>query len=828
MDAKLSSLLGNLLPVIKKGLVELRISYKRLGSRVMAQDMLTVTRSVGFVVFPAFLIGLVFLLLPQGRDTLLLVVENMRDAPEEGFDNYFPLLFLLIGLFFWSISSELSVRYSIYISDNSGKNLSDERVYFRKTAQKLLAGIFLLWPYFIVICGFIYNMVDVYIHKNTATNNIFIHFIICIVLVYALMVIVSNLYFEKYDKPQAMKAMRTSFGARSLPAREYFWLQKLYGIYNNYVFSLPKRNNFKGTYKAAYKQFTDFFTPPAPATFREGFPQDPDVLVPLRLVPKEFELIDNKQIIAPEGDHYKWIYAIPLSFYKQLHYRIKRLALISFAVLLIISLIPVTWNLFGCIGAPALICVALGCYSGMYTGLLFLDKGLLRNSRISVRLLLILLFIGSSFYNQDHPVRMDKTEKNEKRIELNDEFQRWFALYKKEIDTHDKDTLKNYPVVFVCAEGGALRTGAYTGLYLTKLEEALDKQNIDFRKSVFAMSGVSGGSVGLGFYNAIAYRDPAAISAGTGKAIDFFSFDSLSPLMAKMLFSEFINLFIPIHIKQFDRAIALEETWEMAYNGIKTRENVFDADFIPKQKTQSGNPMFVINTMEVESGLQCWLSTMQPNGLLLRSKRDLLHKNLKKVKYSTAINFSTRFPLFSPAAAIEVKLKPESEKHKMRYHYLDGGYVENTGTGSMLEILQYLREKNTKDFKKIVPIVISLQFSDNKADTIKNIHKFNDLSEILIGVYNTRAGRSLTAQEELKKHLQTEEYTKTKEEQQFPPGIFIEQPLNNEDVPMNWVLSKSSMNKIKEDIRKKFIDTLKGGVLQQMRVKDLKYLKKKE
>jgi Patatin-like phospholipase len=798
------SLSDSLLPVFKKGFVELGVSYKRLSLRMMLQDFMSVAWSVGFVALPAFVIGLIFLLLPQGRDTLVVVIENMTDY------NFYSLIFLLAGVFFWGIASELSVRYSIYISDNSGKNLSDARVMFRKTSQKLLAAAFLLWPYFMVMAGFAWNWM---ILGSDSTIPQHISFAACIVLIYLLMVLVSNLYFQKHANATAgVRLKKTLFGARSLPDREYRWLQKLYGIYNDHVYSLPKVSSYKGKYKEAYSEFTDYFTGKSNTAFREGLPQNPEVMAKLRLLPKDFEPIDKDKIIPADGELYKWTYCIPTNFYAMLHYKIKRLALVSIGLLVLIALIPVKWNIFGYIGAPALIVTAFACYSGLYCGLLFLDKGFLRTWKISIRFLVLVLFICSSIFNNDHPVRMDESLPNAKRDNSCTAFHNWFAEYKQKVHTSNPGVaIDKYPVIFVCAEGGAFRTGAYTSLYLTKLEDTLSKTNkADFRNSVFAMSGVSGGAVGLGFYNAVAYRDPTIDKAkNVEKAKGFFGFDALSPIVAKMFYGDFLNLFIPVNIQLFDRATALEETWEMAYEKhAKSKQNIFEGDYV-SDKTDPSDPMLVINTTEIETGLQCWVSTMEPNSLLFKDQRDLLDNKVNRIKYSTAVNFSTRFPLFSPAAKIGGK------DGDAKLHYLDGGYVENTGSGSMLELLKQLEQSNPEDFKQVTPIVICLLFSDNAAEPEKNIRTFNELSEVVSGIYNTRAGRSKTAFTELQMFVDSHN------------GVNISEPLRQSDIPMNWVLSGESMDKIEKDIADKLNDTTPAGVLVKMSRSDLKFIKGK-
>jgi ABC-type multidrug transport system fused ATPase/permease subunit len=797
----LKVLAGSFVPAFQKGIFEIRFGFKRLAVRTLVHDFISVAANIGFVILPAFLIGFIFLLLPQGKDTLLLVVENLSAF------KFLPLFFLLLGIFAWSMVSELSVRYAIYISDNSGKNLSDDRVAWRKTVQKLLAAAFLLWPSFIVFVSMFWCMLSAtYMDKAPR----FLCFGICFILIYWLMSFLSNLYFRKSGKASAGVYLKTRLGERSLPDREQKYLRKLYGIYQDFVYTLPKASSFQKGYKEELQHFSDYFTK-STRDFTEGFPQNPKVLIETRIVPAEFNLIDREKLLKGRGELYKWNYQIPALFYKGLHRQIKLFAGVSFLLFLLISFIPGWWPVFSWIGAPALICFAFACYTGIYAGLLYLDKSLFRNWKISVRLLLFIILILCSFYNQDHPVRMTDHKINKRETVLA-QFNRWFINYKANIDKQKGkgNQQKKYPVVFICAEGGALRTGAYTSLFLSSLCAKLEKeQNIDFKKSIFAMSGVSGGAVGLGLYNALNFENNAQISSNVSVALSkkFFQHDTLSPIIGKMLFGDFLNLFLPFHINLFDRSIALEKSWEQSYQSLidKNQENVFSRSFTSR-KIMPTQPLFIINTTEIETGLQCWMSNLTPDSLALKNQRDLLAEKVNELNYSTAINFSTRFPLFSPAA------KVGGLNGKPRLHYLDGGYVENTGSASMLEVLQLLKSKSTY-FNQITPIVITLLFSEEDKN-VPNIRFGNEIIEILNVLTHTRSGNSTISRFRLKQFL--------KENSEVCP---IDEPLRPEEknVPMNWVLSAQSMNNITSDIEDKLNNTSETGIINKLRIQHLNF-----
>jgi len=760
-------------------------------------DFLHIARNAGFVLIPSLLSGFIFLFLSQGRDTLLLVIEKMDSG------DYRQLLFFLLAILIWSVFSELSIRYAIAISDNSGKSLRDSRIFSRKVSQRVLASFGLFWPSIMIIISlfYCYNSAS-YMSRSVKLLN----FGVFILSLFIIMRALSYLYYHRRKRIGNAPA-RTILGARSLPKNEYDWVNRLYGIYNEFVYSLLKPTNFLGQYKKDMTSFTNHIVK-SNKIFRAEFPQNQEAMAGLRILPKEFILLNTEDVVTDRGDSYKWRYRIPNSFYASFHTQVRWMALIAMVLMLSISIAPAGNSFFGILGAPALIGLAFASYCGLYCGILFIDYGVLRKNFFQLRWLLLTLLILSSIFNRDHPVDM-KMKDNSPRNTIAEQFSAWLSDYSRRMK-QTYPAIKKYPVVFVCAEGGALRTGAYTSLFLTKLQQDFNRQGIDFKKSIFSMSGVSGGALGLAYYNAKAFGgEPLNPRNGANleDAIRFYQYDCLSPIVGKMLFGDFLNLFIPWHIKNFDRAIALERSWMDAYQATlhEGEKNLFSEPFIDGKKDLL-KPVLIINTTEIESGYQCWVSNSRPSGIFYQQKRDLLQEKVKEISYSTAVNFSTRFPLFSPGAEIDTT--------GGRFHYLDGGYVENTGAASTVELLNILKEE-VKDFDKVIPIVIYLRFSENTNTQAKNIKYANELVEIVSGIYNTRVGRSFTAIAQLNRFVHANN------------GIIIDEPLsrNDRDVPMNWVLSNQSTSNILEDITKKLNDTSQNGIKVKMLTKGAKYLR---
>src|SRR5439155_638970 len=118
---------------------ELHADAVKLSFKEAVADFLAVFRGVGMLIFLNLLATVVFLFLPQGKDVIYIVSEDLASRPIQ-FGNF---IWLIAGVFFWSLVSEFASRYALYVTDNSGKGLSGERVAWRKALQKALSTLFL-------------------------------------------------------------------------------------------------------------------------------------------------------------------------------------------------------------------------------------------------------------------------------------------------------------------------------------------------------------------------------------------------------------------------------------------------------------------------------------------------------------------------------------------------------------------------------------------------------------------------------------------------------------------------------------------------------------
>jgi hypothetical protein len=109
------------------------------------------------------------------------------------------------------------------------------------------------------------------------------------------------------------------------------------------------------------------------------------------------------------------------------------------------------------------------------------------------------------------------------------------------------------PLFIVATEGGGIRTAYWTATVLGTIQDA----DPSFADHIFAISGVSGGSLGAAVFDALeAEATPQGEFTKRGQAI--LSQDFLSPAIATMLFPDLIQRFLPFPVLFLDRGRWLE------------------------------------------------------------------------------------------------------------------------------------------------------------------------------------------------------------------------------------------------------------------------------
>jgi hypothetical protein len=260
-----------------------------------------------------------------------------------------------------------------------------------------------------------------------------------------------------------------------------------------------------------------------------------------------------------------------------------------------------------------------------------------------------------------------------------------------------------YPVYVVTTEGGGLYAGAHAAWTLAVIQDSCPA----FAPHVFAVSGVSGGSLGAALFSALlkAYppmpgetaeaRCPAQRSSNVQlqEAVrEFFSEDFLTPLLAAGLFPDFFQRFWPLPIGVFDRARSLEASFEQAWKRIAPPDNpglgVFRESLRDLWAADANRPALLLNATIVQNGERAIIAPFRLREVKYRSFVDrfvdLLNENYA-VPLATAVGVSARFPLVTPPAL------HWHEEWRLAAQLVDGGYYDNSGIFTVMNLVDLLR-----------------------------------------------------------------------------------------------------------------------------------------
>ena len=270
------------------------------------------------------------------------------------------------------------------------------------------------------------------------------------------------------------------------------------------------------------------------------------------------------------------------------------------------------------------------------------------------------------------------------------------------------------PMLFVSASGGGIRAAYWTAMVLNCLfspnpvQQECAGDPLD-QSTVFAESGISGGSLGL-----VTDR----VLAGTGRRYgEVLDDDLVSPDAAALAFRDMPASWLRLEPSGIDRAAVLEQAWERAAGSLRT-------GLFADARDGSGRlrfPLLLLNGATVDDG--CRLngsvlataagiggpspvpgtedcrsltqfdpgrsdpgSTSDPSALV--GSKDLYDylcgpdsTDRHDIALSTAALLSARFPYISPTGALNGCQEPQR-----RTYDIDGGLLESSGVSSLTEI----------------------------------------------------------------------------------------------------------------------------------------------
>lgn len=329
------------------------------------------------------------------------------------------------------------------------------------------------------------------------------------------------------------------------------------------------------------------------------------------------------------------------------------------------------------LGAPAVIFLGVGAMIPLVVVAVQFGGG----ARLPVGAALIAIAAANTLWTDYHKVGErafgHPVAGSHDQVSLDDAYAAWKAQAPRRPDG-------SIPMVLIAAEGGASRAGFWTGEVLSALHR--DTQG-KIARSLFAISSVSGGSVGAVGYVAALAEDPQADALAIERRVSAFTgADALSPVVGGLMFSDLFRQFVPLP-RMRDRAEDLEMSWEKSWaSGCDPKRpcapNLLSQPFLDLWRGADRTwrrPLVIINGAYEETGHAILTSKMsfEPDEL---DAKDFYDLNPSDVPASTAIHNGARFPWVSPAG------------HMSRGgHIVDGGYYDPAGFETVRQLARAIK-----------------------------------------------------------------------------------------------------------------------------------------
>ncbi|MCC7461789.1 MAG: hypothetical protein IT480_04915 [Gammaproteobacteria bacterium] len=246
------------------------------------------------------------------------------------------------------------------------------------------------------------------------------------------------------------------------------------------------------------------------------------------------------------------------------------------------------------------------------------------------------------------------------------------------------------PVFVVAAEGGGIRAAYWSASVLTALEDASATTPARFSRHLFAISGVSGGSLGGATFAALVAD--AARDGRTPRLPDVegvLGADFLSPTLGAAIFPDLLQRYLPVPLFD-DRAVALEQSWERAWRTARPRSpGRFAAPFAELWARDPYRvPLLFLNATVVETGQRAIVAPLgvAPDASGRATFADALDAGAMlggALPLSSAVHLSARFTYLSPAGLVDTGRPGVARWLRL----VDGGYFDNSGAVTAAEIV---------------------------------------------------------------------------------------------------------------------------------------------
>lgn len=326
--------------------------------------------------------------------------------------------------------------------------------------------------------------------------------------------------------------------------------------------------------------------------------------------------------------------------------------------------------------------------------------------------------------------------------DVGSEFLRWLETRK------DRDNYEYYPVFIVAAQGGGLYAAYHTARVLAVLQDECPA----FAQHVFAISGVSGGSLGAAvFASAVKSISPEQTSEPCrepGSSVQFLQYtdrflnrDFLSPLGFLAVIPNIAQRIAGLPrtllegaprgvrfamakrlrgIASYDRAVGLEygfeEAWQDTERGSGKRANFFRTASTAAWSGEDAVPALIFNAARADTGITYSVAPFRLDkaaNLDFRAKVLGVEAPRQDVRISTAVGLSARSPFITAPGMIRVAGRRWLKKDDSSVEtvgLVDGAFVENSGLATVGKLVREMHDAVVRHGKRKVAIhVVAIQ-----------------------------------------------------------------------------------------------------------------------
>lgn len=453
---------------------------------------------------------------------------------------------------------------------------------------------------------------------------------------------------------------------------------------------------------------------------------------------------------------------------------------LTILLFLLFVFLPVEWDFAEWLQPGTIIVAALAGWMVLGNVLVYVSI----RTRLPVFVVLGLYSIICSLWNNNHAIRLTESPVKPVRQEIKPHFKEWL---KRRVNLHPGE--ETIPVVIVASQGGGIRALDWTGSVLDELNHTVP----GFSNHIYAISGVSGGSVGGAMYASYLHDK----LDDREKLKTLCSSDYLSGITSAMLYPDMFQKVIPFKVGMFDRARFIEDSWSDRYKELFNDRNTLDNGFLSLWNSDDSRyrvPSLFLNSVLAESGQKAIVSNLKLDPRHFQDAIDVIDSIGSDIPVKTAALCSARFPYVTPGGKI-------SMGNGYGGHLIDGGYLENTGTVTAMNLVTllnaYLLDKaDTMDVKQTdkARVAVIMLYVQNDAFSMDKPLPATFMNDLLIpptGFLGAWDREGLALREQMKQmSIQLDR------PMHFIPILLNREPVTEVKLPLSWYLSPGAADEI--------------------------------